>query len=363
MAASIDPEMSALMLALLEAGGSDLHISANSAAYGRINGELQPLTENRFSSGEIKQLIYSLLSSQQQQQLEKNYELDCAYELKNVSRFRLNIYKEKNNLAACLRSLGNKIPSFKQLGLAQSLLEIIDRPNGLVLVTGPTGSGKSSSLAAILEHINQNKAHHIITVEDPIEFLYQPAKSLIHQRELGEDTHSFANALRAALREDPDVILVGELRDLETIQLAISAAETGHLVFATLHTNSAAQTIERLIDVFPAAQQSQIRMQLSGSLLAVFAQTLCRAINKRDGCFGRVMAQEIMINNNAIANLIRESKTAQIYSQLQTGSKFSMQTMEQCLANLINNKQISIGEALTKTARPAELQNLLMGAA
>jgi len=363
MAASIDPEMSALMLALLEAGGSDLHISANSAAYGRINGELQPLTENRFSSGEIKRLIYSLLSSQQQQQLEKNYELDCAYELKNVSRFRLNIYKEKNNLAACLRSLGNKIPSFKQLGLAQSLLEIIDRPNGLVLVTGPTGSGKSSSLAAILEHINQNKAHHIITVEDPIEFLYQPAKSLIHQRELGEDTHSFANALRAALREDPDVILVGELRDLETIQLAISAAETGHLVFATLHTNSAAQTIERLIDVFPAAQQSQIRMQLSGSLLAVFAQTLCRAINKRDGCFGRVMAQEIMINNNAIANLIRESKTAQIYSQLQTGSKFSMQTMEQCLANLINNKQISIGEALTKTARPAELQNLLMGAA
>ena len=363
MAASIDPEMSALMLALLEAGGSDLHISANSAAYGRINGELQPLTENRFSSGEIKRLIYSLLSSQQQQQLEKNYELDCAYELKNVSRFRLNIYKEKNNLAACLRSLGNKIPSFKQLGLAQSLLEIIDRPNGLVLVTGPTGSGKSSSLAAILEHINQNKAHHIITVEDPIEFLYQPAKSLIHQRELGEDTHSFANALRAALREDPDVILVDELRDLETIQLAISAAETGHLVFATLHTNSAAQTIERLIDVFPAAQQSQIRMQLSGSLLAVFAQTLCRAINKRDGCFGRVMAQEIMINNNAIANLIRESKTAQIYSQLQTGSKFSMQTMEQCLANLINNKQISIGEALTKTARPAELQNLLMGAA
>lgn len=363
MAASIDPEMSALMLALLEAGGSDLHISANSAAYGRINGELQPLTENRFSSGEIKRLIYSLLSSQQQQQLEKNYELDCAYELKNVSRFRLNIYKEKNNLAACLRSLGNKIPSFKQLGLAQSLLEIIDRPNGLVLVTGPTGSGKSSSLAAILEHINQNKAHHIITVEDPIEFLYQPAKSLIHQRELGEDTHSFANALRAALREDPDVILVGELRDLETIQLAISAAETGHLVFATLHTNSAAQTIERLIDVFPAAQQSQIRMQLSGSLLAVFAQTLCRAINKRDGCFGRVMAQEIMINNNAIANLIREGKTAQIYSQLQTGSKFSMQTMEQCLANLINNKQISIGEALTKTARPAELENLLMGAA
>ncbi len=363
MAASIDPEMSALMLALLEAGGSDLHISANSAAYGRINGELQPLTENRFSSGEIKRLIYSLLSSHQQQQLEKNYELDCAYELKNVSRFRLNIYKEKNNLAACLRSLGNKIPSFKQLGLAQSLLEIIDRPNGLVLVTGPTGSGKSSSLAAILEHINQNKAHHIITVEDPIEFLYQPAKSLIHQRELGEDTHSFANALRAALREDPDVILVGELRDLETIQLAISAAETGHLVFATLHTNSAAQTIERLIDVFPAAQQSQIRMQLSGSLLAVFAQTLCRAINKRDGCFGRVMAQEIMINNNAIANLIREGKTAQIYSQLQTGSKFSMQTMEQCLANLINNKQISIGEALTKTARPAELQNLLMGAA
>ena len=360
MAASIDPEMSALMLALLAAGGSDLHISANSAAYGRIHGELQPLTKNRFSSGEIKRLIYSLLSSQQQQLLEKNYELDCAYELKNVSRFRLNVYKEKANLAACLRSLGNKIPSFKQLGLAQSVLEIIDRPNGLVLVTGPTGSGKSSTLAAILEHINQNRAHHIITVEDPIEFLYQPAKSLIHQRELGEDTHSFANALRAALREDPDVILVGELRDLETIQLAISAAETGHLVFATLHTNSAAQTIERLIDVFPAAQQSQIRMQLSGSLLAVFAQTLCRAIEKQDGCFGRVMAQEILINNNAIANLIREGKTAQIYSQLQTGGKFGMQTMEQCLANLINSKQISSGEALTKTARPTELQNLLM---
>ena len=242
------------------------------------------------------------------------------------------------------------------------ICETVEKPNGIFIVTGPTGSGKSSSLAAILEHINQNKAHHIITVEDPIEFLYQPAKSLIHQRELGEDTHSFGNALRAALREDPDVILVGELRDLETIQLAISAAETGHLVFATLHTNSAAQTIERLIDVFPAAQQSQIRMQISGSLLAVFAQTLCRAIDKSDGCFGRVMAQEIMINNNAIANLIREGKTAQIYSQLQTGSKFGMQTMEQCLANLINNKQISTAEALTKTGRPSELQNLLMGA-
>jgi len=228
-----------------------------------------------------------------------------------------------------------------------------------VLVTGPTGSGKTTTLAALLDHINHSRAEHILTIEDPIEFSFRNAKSVIHQRQLGEDTHSFANALRAALREDPDVILVGELRDLETIQLAITAAETGHLVLGTLHTSSAAQTVDRMVDVFPAEQQTQIRVQLSSSLVAVFSQTLCLRQNPQPGQFGRVMAQEILINTPAVANLIREGKTAQLYSQLQTGAQLGMQTLERALADLVQAGAISREEALTKAGKPDELGRLL----
>ena len=230
---------------------------------------------------------------------------------------------------------------------------------GLVLVTGPTGSGKSTTLAAMVDHINNTQQQHILTIEDPIEFVHAPKQCLINQREVHRDTVSFSRALRAALREDPDVILVGEMRDLETIQLAISAAETGHLVFGTLHTSSAAQTVDRMVDVFPPAQQTQIRVQLSGSLVAVFAQTLCRRLNPPSGAFGRVMAQEIMVNTPALANLIREGKTAQIYSQLQTGGQYGMQTLERALANLVDGGQVERDEALSKASKPDELMRLL----
>jgi len=352
-------QLLAWMEQLIAEGGSDLHLSANASPYGRFNGNLRAMAEFKIEANESKQLIFSLLNNEQKAYLEAKLELDCAYELGNKARFRLNAYKEKGCYAACLRCLGEGVPRFEQLGLAAELQSICERTNGLILVTGPTGSGKSSTLAALIEHINQTRPDHIITVEDPIEFIYKSARSLIHQRELGSDTQSYANALRAALREDPDVIMVGELRDLETIQLAITAAETGHLVFATLHTNSASQTIDRIVDVFPAEQQSQIRIQLSSSLLAIFSQLLCQPSNFKAGCHGRVLAQEILINTPAIANLIREGKTAQIYSQLQTGSLHGMNTMEQSLAKLVNNNQISLQVALNKATKPTELNQLL----
>ena len=246
------------------------------------------------------------------------------------------------------------------LNLPQVVVDTCERPRGLVLVTGPTGSGKTTTLAALLEHINQTRNEHILTIEDPIEFTYKSNKSLVHQRQVNDDTRSFANALRAALREDPDVILVGEMRDLETIQLAITAAETGHLVFGTLHTSSAAQTVDRMVDVFPPSQQTQIRVQLSGSLVAVFSQTLCRRNNPQPGQFGRVMAQEILINTPAIANLIREGKTAQLYSQLQTGGELGMQTLERALANLLQEGAINSSEAMAKAGKPGELERLLV---
>ena len=285
--------------------------------------------------------------------------LDCAYGLKGIARFRVNVYRQRGTYAACLRALGNSLPTLESLGLPPIVEEISHMPKGLVLVTGPTGSGKTTTLAAMLEHINQTRAEHILTIEDPIEFTYRAVKSIIHQRQLNDDTRSFANALKAALREDPDVILVGELRDLDTIQLAITAAETGHLVFATLHTSSAAQTVDRMVDVFPPTQQTQIRVQLSSSLVAVFAQTLCKRHNPSPGQSGRVMAQEIMINTPATANLIREGKTAQIYSAIQTGGQLSMQTLEKALGDLVLSNQVTMDEALLKTSRPEELKRLV----
>ncbi|WP_216904315.1 type IV pilus twitching motility protein PilT [Synechococcus sp. CCY 9618] len=349
-----------LMQVLVREGGSDLHLSAGDPPYGRFSGKLRPIiADTKLTEESCNKLIFSLLNNAQRKNLEQNWELDCAYGLKGVARFRINVYRQRGTYAACLRALGNAIPSLDKLGLPPIVEEISGKPKGLVLVTGPTGSGKTTTLAALIEHINATRSEHILTIEDPIEFTYKNVKSIIHQRELNEDTRSFANALRAALREDPDVILVGELRDLETIQLAITAAETGHLVFGTLHTSSASQTVDRMVDVFPAGQQTQIRVQLSGSLLAVFSQTLCKNIQPTNGAFGRVMAQEIMINTPAIANLIREGKSSQLYSQIQTGANQGMQTLDRALANLVEAGKVSREEALQKTTKPEELIRLL----
>ena len=348
-----------LMQELVEGGGSDLHLAAGQAPYGRFSGHLRPIREQVLDEEQCTRLIFALLNNAQRKQLEQTWELDCSYGLKGVSRFRVNVYRQRGTYAACLRALGSRIPALDSLGMPPVVETMGRKPRGLLLVTGPTGSGKTTTLAALLEHINQTRSEHILTIEDPIEFVYTSARSLIHQREVNEDTRSFANALRAALREDPDVILVGEMRDLETIQLAISAAETGHLVLGTLHTSSAAQTVDRMVDVFPAGQQTQIRVQLSNSLLAVFSQTLCQRTNPAPGQFGRVMAQEILINTPATANLIREGKTAQLYSQIQTGGSFGMQTLERALANLVEGGSVSQAEALSKTGKPDELLRLL----
>jgi twitching motility protein PilT len=349
-----------LMIELVKGGGSDLHLAAGQPPYGRFNGQLRPIRQDAVLSEEAcNRLIFSLLNNSQRKHLEQNWDLDCSYGLKGVARFRVNVYRQRGTYAACLRALGNTIPPLDKLGMPPVVEEISRKPKGLVLVTGPTGSGKTTTLASLLDHINRSRSEHILTIEDPIEFTYKNEKSLIHQREVSEDTRSFANALRAALREDPDVILVGELRDLETIQLAITAAETGHLVFGTLHTSSASQTVDRMVDVFPAGQQTQIRVQLSTSLAAVFSQTLCKSSAPSSGAFGRVMAQEIMINTPAIANLIREGKTAQLYSQIQTGGQHGMQTLERALADLVRSGKVQRAEAVTRTTRPDELERLL----
>jgi twitching motility protein PilT len=348
-----------LMEELVEQKGSDLHLSAGHQPYGRFNGELRPMREQALSEESCNRMIFSILTNSQRKQLEQTWELDCSYGLRGLARFRINVFSQRGTYAASMRALNSKVPTPQELGLPSVVVDITKRPSGLVLVTGPTGSGKSTTLASLLDHINHSRAEHIITIEDPIEFTYTNDKSLIHQRQLNEDTKSFGNALRAALREDPDVILVGEMRDLETIQLAITAAETGHLVFATLHTSSAAQTVDRMVDVFPAGQQSQIRTQLSSSLAAIFAQTLCLRSSPSSHSYGRVMAQEIMINTPALANLIREAKTAQIYSQIQTGGQLGMQTLEKALADMVKQGDIALDEARTHSTKPDELNRLL----
>ena len=350
-----------LMEQMIEMGGSDMHIQAGAPVYFRISGKLQPFGEDPLTPQECQKLIFSMLNGSQRKILEQTWELDCSYGVKGLARFRVNVYKERGYYAACLRALSSKIPNFDQLNLPDIVREMSERPRGLVLVTGPTGSGKTTTLAAMVDLINRTRPEHILTVEDPIEYVFPNIKSLVHQRQKGEDTKSFANALKAALREDPDVILVGEMRDLETISLAISAAETGHLVMGTLHTSSAAQTVNRMLDVFPPEQQPQIQAQLSNSLVAVFSQTLVSKKNPKPGEFGRVMAQEIMIVTPAISNLIREGKAAQIYSAIQTGMKLGMQTMEQSLANFVKQGVISFEAAVSKSSKPDELQRILAG--
>jgi twitching motility protein PilT len=350
-----------LMERLVEMGGSDMHIQAGAPIYFRVSGKLAPIDDQPLSPQECQKLIFSMLNNTQRKELEQNWELDCSYGVKGLARFRVNVYKERGCYAACLRALSSKIPNFEMLGLPNVIREMAERPRGLILVTGQTGSGKTTTLASILDLINRTRSEHILTVEDPIEYVFPNVKSLFHQRQKGEDTKSFANALKAALREDPDIILVGEMRDLETISLAISAAETGHLVFGTLHTSSAAGTVDRIIDVFPANQQAQIRAMLSNSLLAVFSQCLVKKKNPKPGEYGRCLAQEIMIVTPAIANLIREGKAPQVYSAIQTGAKLGMQTMEQALGTLVLSGVVAFEEGISKSGKPDELERIVNG--
>ncbi len=356
MSSTMELMIEDIMEALVELGGSDIHIQAGAPIYFRVHGKLtpQPQFGEQLDAAACQRLIFSMLNNAQRKDLEQNWELDCAYGVKGLARFRVNVYRERGCYASCLRALSSKIPNFEKLGVPEIMRELSERPRGMILITGQTGSGKTTTLAAILDLINRTRSEHVLTVEDPIEYVFPNIKSLFHQRQKGEDTKSFGNALKAALREDPDIILVGEMRDLETIGLAVSAAETGHLVFGTLHTNSAAATIDRMLDVFPPIQQPQIRAQLSGSLVAICSQNLVPKIGG-----GRCAAQEIMINTPAVANLIREGKTSQIYSAIQTGGKLGMQTMEMALAKLYQDGKVSYEDAMSKSSKPDELQRLI----
>ena len=348
-----------LLEKMVKDGGSDLHLSSNLPPVARIDGVLKRFDMQPLTPDEVEELLFPMLTNEQRRRLEQDWELDFSYGIEGLSRFRVNFYKDKGNYAAAFRTITSDVPTFEQLGLPEIVRKTADKPRGLVLVTGPTGSGKSTTLAAMIDYINTNKSEHILTIEDPIEFVHTSKQSVIHQRELGMDTRSFSNALRAALREDPDIILVGEMRDHETIALALTAAETGHLVFGTLHTSSAAQTIDRIIDVFPEGQQQQIRVQLANSLVAVFAQTLLPKIQPDGTKKGRVMAQEILIVTAAVSNLIRESKAAQIYSTIQTSQGVGMMTLEMSLANLYKDGLISLEDAMARSSKPSELKRLL----
>ncbi len=303
-----------------------------------------------------QRMLYDILSDDQIQRFETELELDCSYAMRKIARFRVNIYRERGNVAGAFRLIPTRIPTIRELGLPP-VVEDLRKRRGLLLTTGPTGSGKSTSQAAIIGQINEERGEHIITIEDPIEYLHSHKKSIINQREVGEDTHSFANALRSALREDPDVLLVGEMRDLETIQLAITAAETGHLVLATLHTNNAAESVDRAIDVFPPSQQEQIRVMLANNLLAILSQQLL----PRAGQPGRIAAVEVMIASSAIRNLIRENKAFQMHSIIQTSAEQGMQTMDQALRDLHQQGLITLEVAMNRAHNPAELEKMLAG--
>ncbi|MBP3847003.1 type IV pilus twitching motility protein PilT [bacterium] len=348
-----------LLKDVIESGGSDLHVSAGLPPIKRVDGKLIRMEYQPLTSDQVEQLLFPMMSNDQRRRLEQDWELDFSYGIKGMGRFRVNFYKDKGSYAAAFRSINSEAPTLENMGMPPIVTEIAQKPRGLVLVTGPTGSGKSTTLAAMIDYINRTRAEHILTIEDPIEFVHKSKMSVIHQRELGMDTRSFANALKSALREDPDIILVGEMRDHETIALALTAAETGHLVFGTLHTSSASQTIDRIIDVFPEGQQQQIRVQLANSLVAVFAQTLLPKQLPDGTSKGRVMAQEIMVVTPAVSNLIREAKAAQIYSTIQTSSEFGMQTLEASLAKLVNDGLVTVENALSKSSKPAELQRLI----
>jgi twitching motility protein PilT len=348
--------LSDLLKKLLELSGSDLHVTTNSPPQVRVHGHLQPLDMPPLGPADTKQLAYSVMTDAQKHRFEEDFELDFSFGLKGLARFRANIFNQRGAVAAVFRVIPFEIKSFSQLNLPPVVAKLCDRPRGLILVTGPTGSGKSTTLAAMLDKINSERHEHIITIEDPIEFVHPHKNCLVNQREIHQDTKSFSSALRAALREDPDVVLIGEMRDLETIESALRIAETGHLTFGTLHTNSASSTINRVIDVFPAHQQSQIRAQLS----IVLEGVLCQALLPKAGGQGRAMALEVLVPNPAIRNLIREDKIHQIYSSMQSGQdKYGMQTFNQSLAALYLQKSITIETALLRSSNPDELQEMI----
>ncbi|MEZ4227462.1 MAG: type IV pilus twitching motility protein PilT [Polyangiaceae bacterium] len=347
-----------LLRAMIEKGASDMHITTGSPPLLRIDGAIVPLKLPPLSPVETKQLCYSVLTEEQKITFEKLKELDLSFGVKNLSRFRANIFMQRGAVSGAFRSIPFKILSFDELGLPPVVSELAAKPRGLVLVTGPTGSGKSTTLASIIDKINSETRQHIITIEDPIEYLHPHKRCIVNQREVGSDTAKFKDALKYVLRQDPDVVLVGEMRDLETIESALTIAETGHLVFATLHTNSAIQSINRIIDVFPPHQQSQVRAQLSFVLEGVLSQLLL----PRAGAPGRVLALEVMVPNAAIRNLIREDKVHQIYSQMQVGQiKHGMQTLNQALYSLFSRRLISLEEAMGRSAEPDELRNMIEG--
>jgi twitching motility protein PilT len=347
-----------LLRAMIEKGASDMHITTGSPPLLRIDGAIVPLKLSPLSPVETKQLCYSVLTEEQKIQFEKNKELDLSFGVKNLSRFRANIFMQRGAVSGAFRSIPFKILTFDELGLPPSVAALATRPRGLVLVTGPTGSGKSTTLASIIDKINTEMRQHIMTVEDPIEYLHPHKRCIVNQREIGSDTTTFKQALKYVLRQDPDVVLVGEMRDLETIEAALSIAETGHLVFATLHTNSAIQSINRIIDVFPPHQQPQIRAQLSFVLEGVISQLLI----PRAGAPGRVLAMEVLIPNSAVRNLIREDKIHQIYTQMQVGQLgHGMQTMNQSLYSLYSRKLIALDEAMGRSSDQDELRNMIEG--
>src|SRR3954452_11035513 len=350
------PNLHQLLKAMVEKGSSDLHITTGSPPQLRIDGALVPLKTPPLTPVETKQLCYSILADAQKHKFEEENELDLSFGVKGLSRFRSNIFMQRGAVAGAFRTIPFKILTFQELGLPQVVSDLSKKPRGLVLVTGPTGSGKSTTLASIIDKINTERHEHIMTIEDPIEYLHPHKNCLVNQREIGADTRSFKTALKYILRQDPDVVLVGELRDLETIEAALVIAETGHIAFATLHTNSAVQTINRILDVFPPYQQPQVRAQMSFVLEGIMSQAL---LAKASGS-GRVLCLEVMIPNSAIRNLIREDKVHQIYSSMQVGqAKFGMQTFNQSLASLLARRLISQDEAFGRTSDPEELKNIL----
>lgn len=350
------PNVDDLLRLMIDNGGSDLHITVGSPPGIRVRGNIVPVEGAKIlTSRDTQEMLLSLLSEEQRRRFETELELDFAYSIPGVSRFRTNIFQQRNSMGAVFRVIPLKIPTLEELGLPRVCRYLAERPRGMVLVTGPTGSGKSTTLAAMIDHINSTRPVHIITMEDPIEFMHKNKQAYVNQREVGEDTHSFTSALKRVLRQDPDVILVGEMRDLETISAALTAAETGHLVLATLHTTGGPETVDRIIDVFPPHQQQQVRMQLSTTLEGVLSQTLLRSTDGRS----RVMAMEIMLGIPAISNLIREGKTHQMATIIQGGASMGMQTLDQHLKTLLSAGKITYEEALQKAKEPREFAQMV----
>jgi len=356
---AVKHDMQTLLKTLIEKGGSDLHIAAGSPPRMRVHGKLASIDSTPLSGIETKQMCYAILTDAQKHRFEEDNELDFSFGMKGLSRFRGNVFVQRGTVAGVFRAIPFQIKTLKELGLPPVVEEMTLKPRGLVLVTGPTGCGKSTTLAAMIDKINRERPDHIVTIEDPIEYLHQPRMALVNQREVGADTQTFKKAIKSVLRQDPDVVLLGEMRDMETIETALIIAETGHLCLATLHTNSCVQSINRIVDVFPAHQQPQIRAQLSFVLEGVLSQLL---LARSDGT-GRVLSLEIMIPNAAIRNLIREDKIHQIYSQMQVGqAKFGMQTMNQSLMGLFARRLITLEEAFGRSTDPDELRQMMTNA-